>query len=181
MRIRHARARRPSARRCGSRAASDKFDSLLGDPTALAVFLKGVPKGGDLHNHLTGAVYAETYLDWGKADGDCVNNSSHSAVASSSCSATNVAMPTSGAFFDSIVRAWSMQDFVAGAENGHDHFFATFGKYGLVAGAHRDETLADVAHARRRRERGLRRDHVQPRQEHGHARRVGLDGHAHRR
>ncbi|HEX7702865.1 MAG TPA: hypothetical protein VF403_19135, partial [Kofleriaceae bacterium] len=47
-------------------AASDKFDSLLGDPTALAVFLKGVPKGGDLHNHLTGAVYAETYLDWGK-------------------------------------------------------------------------------------------------------------------
>jgi adenosine deaminase len=126
-------------------AASDKFDSLLGDPTALAVFLKGVPKGGDLHNHLTGAVYAETYLDWGKADGDCVNNSSHAAVASSSCSATNVAMPTSGAFFDSIVQAWSMQGFVAGSENGHDHFFATFGKYGLVAGGHRDETLADVA------------------------------------
>ena len=43
-------------------------------------------------------------------------------------------MPTSGAFFDSIVQAWSMQDFVAGSENGHDHFFATFGKYGLVAG-----------------------------------------------
>jgi len=38
-----------------------------------------------------------------------------------------------------------MKDFVAGAETGHDHFFATFGKFGAVAGAHRDDSLADVA------------------------------------
>ncbi len=37
-----------------------------------------------------------------------------------------------------------MQDFAPGAENGHDHFFATFGKYGLVAGLHRDDTIADI-------------------------------------
>jgi len=125
--------------------ASDHFDSVLGDPAALAAFLKAVPKGGDLHNHLTGAVYAETYLDWGRTDGDCVGSSSHTAVAHSQCSATNLAIPTNGSFFDAIVAAWSMQGFVAGSENGHDHFFATFGKYGLVAGAHRDQTLGDVA------------------------------------
>ena len=125
--------------------AATRFDTLLGDPTALAAFLKAVPKGGDLHNHLSGAVYAETYLDWGRVDGDCINATSHSAVASSSCSTTNQAIPTSGPFFTAIVDAWSMQDFVAGAENGHDHFFATFGKYGVIAGAHRDETIADVA------------------------------------
>src|SRR6476620_842878 len=45
-------------------AASDKFDGLLTDPTGLAAFLKDMPKGGDLHNHLSGAVYAETSLDW---------------------------------------------------------------------------------------------------------------------
>jgi adenosine deaminase len=121
---------------------SDEFDHLLGDPQALATFLKAMPKGGDLHNHLSGAVYAETYLTWGKADGDCVNSTSHSAV--TSCSGTNVAIPTSGTFFDAIVDAWSMRNFVAGAENGHDHFFATFAKYGLVAGAHRDDTIADI-------------------------------------
>ena len=126
-------------------AASDRFDGLLTDPVGLASFIKAMPKGGDLHNHLSGAVYAETYLGWAKADGDCVNTTSYSAVNASSCSTSNAAVPTSGSFYDAIVAAWSMQGFVAGAETGHDHFFATFGKYGVVAGAHRDESIADLA------------------------------------
>jgi adenosine deaminase len=127
-------------------AASDKLDGLAaGPPDALAAFLKAMPKGGDLHNHLSGAIYAETYLGWAKADGDCVNSSTYAAVFSGQCSASTQPAPTAGAFFDSIVHAWSMKDFVAGAETGHDHFFATFGKYGAVAGAHRDDSLADVA------------------------------------
>lgn len=126
-------------------AASDRFDMLLTDPDGLAAFLTAMPKGGDLHNHLTGAVYAETYLDWARSDGDCVNTSSHSAVNASSCSANNAAVPTAGTFYDAIVHAWSMEGFVPGAETGHDHFFATFGKYGLVAGSHRNDTIADVA------------------------------------
>src|SRR4029078_8563763 len=69
----------------------------------------------------------------------------YSVVFASQCSAATQPTPTNGAFYDAIVRAWSMKDFVAGAETGHDHFFATFGKYGAVAGAHRDGTLADVA------------------------------------
>ena len=106
--------------------------------------LEGRPEG-DLHNHLTGAVYAETYLGWGRVDGDCVNTTSKAAVAHGSCSATNVAMPSTGALFDSIIATWSMEGFVPGAETGHHHFFATFGKYGLVPGTHRDQTIADVA------------------------------------
>src|SRR5262249_41067910 len=37
--------------------ASDKFDGVVGNPTDLAAFAKAMPKGGDLHQHLTGAVY----------------------------------------------------------------------------------------------------------------------------
>jgi adenosine deaminase len=127
-------------------AASDKFDVLVaGSPDALATFLKEVPKGGDLHNHLTGAVYAETYLDWAKADGDCINTTTFAAVYSGQCSASTQPVPTMGTFYDDIVGAWSMEGFVPGIETGHDHFFATFGKFGAVAGAHREDTLADVA------------------------------------
>jgi adenosine deaminase len=126
-------------------AASDHYDSVLGDPAGLAAFLHDVPKGGDLHNHLSGAVYAETYLEWAKADGDCVNTTTFGVVFSSQCSATALPAPTSGMFFDSVVQAWSMKDFVPGAQTGHDHFFATFGKFGTVAGAHRDDSIADVA------------------------------------
>ncbi len=126
------------------RAASDKYDALLAKPEELAAFLKAVPKGADLHNHLTGAVYAETYLTWAKADGDCINTTTHQVVYSSQCSASTQPVPTGGAFYDDIVRAWSMKDFVPGAETGRDHFFATFGKFGAVAGAHRDDDIANV-------------------------------------
>ena len=125
-------------------AASDRYDALLAKPVDLAAFLKAVPKGADLHNHLTGAVYAETYLSWAKGDGDCVNTTTFSVVGSGQCSAATQPVPTSGAFFDQIVRAWSMKDFVPGTQTGRDHFFATFGKYGTVAGAHRDDDLADI-------------------------------------
>ncbi len=128
------------------KAASDKYDSLITKPADLAVFLKGVPKGADLHNHLTGAVYAETYLDWAKTDGDCINSTTFSVVYPSQCSAATQPVPTSGAFYDAIVGAWSMKGFVpGGAQTGRDHFFSTFGKYGAVAGAHRDDDIADIA------------------------------------
>lgn len=124
--------------------ASDRFDAVVNAPADLAAFAKAMPKGGDLHNHLSGAVYAETYLDWGKADGDCVNSTTFAAVYGNQCSAATQPAPTSGPFFEQILRAWSMKDFVPGAETGHDHFFATFGKYGAIAGAHRDDSIADV-------------------------------------
>jgi hypothetical protein len=136
---------------CASPAACEQAaqDNLMAASTNakdLAAFVKGMPKGADLHNHLSGAVYAETYLDLARKDGDCINQSTYSAVFANQCSASNVAAPSSGAFFDQIVAAWSMQGFVpGGAQTGHDHFFATFGKYGAIAGAHRDDSIADIA------------------------------------
>lgn len=125
--------------------AANQFDAVKGNPADLGAFLKAMPKGGDLHQHLTGAVYAETYLDWAKTDGDCINSTTFASVYANQCSASTMPTPTMGAFYDAIVRAWSMKDFVASASNtGHDHFFATFGKYGAVAGAHRDDAIADV-------------------------------------
>jgi len=127
-------------------ATADKLATLAGGPEdALRAFLKEVPKGGDLHNHLSGAVYAETYLAWAKDDGDCINPNTFAAVFQNQCSGSNQPVPRMGGFYDDIVAAWSMEGFVPGAESGHDHFFSTFGKFGAVAGAHRDDTLADVA------------------------------------
>jgi len=127
-------------------AAADRFTAVLASPTDLAAFLRAMPKGGDLHNHLSGAVYAETYLGWARADGNCINSTTFAAVGAGACStAGNLPAPSSGAFFDQILRAWSMLDFVAGAQTGHDHFFATFGKFGLIAGNHRHDSIADLA------------------------------------
>jgi len=36
------------------------LDSVRQEPLLLLAFLREIPKGGDLHNHLAGAIYAET-------------------------------------------------------------------------------------------------------------------------
>ncbi len=53
--------------------AAKELDAVRGDPLALHVFLKRMPKGADLHNHLDGAVYAETFIRVGGEDGLCVD------------------------------------------------------------------------------------------------------------
>ena len=125
--------------------AADRLDAITGDPALLTAFLRQVPKGGDLHMHLSGAVYAETYLDWAATEGYCINSSSMSLT--SSCGAGTVPVPGDDElFYQQVVDAWSMQDFQpGGAESGHDHFFATFGMYGAISGAaHHGKMLADV-------------------------------------
>jgi adenosine deaminase len=124
-------------------ATEERFQAALGDEGDLALFLAQMPKGADLHNHLSGSVYAETYLAWAKEDGYCINTNTKASVFPNQCSASTQPTPGPGPFYDSIVRAWSMLDFVPGAVSGHDHFFSTFGKFGAVAGAHRDESIAD--------------------------------------
>jgi hypothetical protein len=49
------------------------FESLRGRPPLLRAFLREMPKGADLHNHLSGAVYAESLLAWAVEDGSCLD------------------------------------------------------------------------------------------------------------
>src|SRR2546423_14450332 len=43
-----------------------RFSAIRSDATALRAFLQRMPKGADLHVHLSGAVYAENLIAWGK-------------------------------------------------------------------------------------------------------------------
>ena len=45
-------------------AAARAMEALRGSPPRLYAFLREMPKGSDLHSHLSGAVYAESYLRW---------------------------------------------------------------------------------------------------------------------
>src|SRR5689334_18844129 len=56
--------------------AARYFDSIRKSPPQMLAFLLQMPKGADLHNHLSGSIYAETYVQWAAAKGLCVNQSS---------------------------------------------------------------------------------------------------------
>ncbi|MFE5484643.1 adenosine deaminase, partial [Streptomyces sp. NPDC056527] len=53
---------------------------------------------------------------------------------------------TDPVFRSQVIRAWSMQDFTPGqGESSHDHFFATFGKFGAVSSLQPGRMLAEVS------------------------------------
>jgi len=117
---------------CEQRAA-DRLEAVRGDPAALTALLRRLPKGADLHNHLSGAVYAESYLTWAREDGLWID-ADHKLVDAACDGCTKLPASPDDPRFAAIVRAWSMQDFDASAgETGHDHFFSTFGKFRMAS------------------------------------------------
>lgn len=134
-----------------AQATAQYFDSIRYSPTQVDAFLRTLPKGADLHNHLSGAIWAEDFLSWAAQDGDCVERATSQVVAPP-CDAEKGRPPVADALRDEslyrqLIDAWSMRDFIASSGNsGHDHFFDTFGKFHRVSGAHRGDMLARALH-----------------------------------
>jgi adenosine deaminase len=131
----------------GEAATARYFASIRNNPSLLLAFLTEMPKGGDLHNHLSGAIYAESYLRWAVDDGLCVATATLSIIGGP-CDAAGGRPPAAdvvrnGTLFNQVVDALSMRHWDPSL-NGHDHFFATFGKMGPVS-SKTGEMLAEVA------------------------------------
>jgi len=119
-----------------------KFHSLRDDHTALRAFLRRMPKGADLHIHLSGAVYAERLVAWAVQDGLCLRVSDASIV-EPPCDAAKGTMPMAQAAgdqktYDHVIDALSTRGFVpsVATPSGHDQFFSAFAKFGAVTGRH---------------------------------------------
>lgn len=139
--------------------AAQALDAIRGDPLALHAFLKRMPKGADLHNHLDGAVYAETFIRVGGEDGLCVDPAAKSFTKSQPiksgaepepvCEAGDVRaadVPKNQHLYDELVDSFSMRGFVPSeGETGHDHFFGTFAKFGGTDPRHTGEFLDEVS------------------------------------
>ena len=127
------------------------FAALRKSPPELYAFLLKMPKGADLHNHLAGAVYAETFLQQAAAEHVCIDRKSLSFVAATTlgghCGEDQVdgAVPFSNSQLASdLIDSLSMRDFVPGRESAHDHFFNTFSKFVGVSHGNSGDYLAEV-------------------------------------
>ncbi|HZO17016.1 MAG TPA: hypothetical protein VFB62_27255 [Polyangiaceae bacterium] len=121
------------------------------DADAMKEFVAAMPKGGDLHSHLAGAVQTEELIDWAIEDSLCATEPDLKLVR---CSSGGV--PVGDIDRGKILAAWSMEGFDGTVKEGHDHFFATFGRFGLVTRNHTADMLAAVrAHAARQNEQYL--------------------------
>ena len=129
------------------------LESVRHQPGLLLAFLREMPKGGDLHNHLTGGIYAESWIDFAVDDGLCVDRTTSVLIAppcDATCDRFNSKPAVRCAYddhvlYNSMVDAWSMRNWNPGEESGHDHFFATFDKFSLAAHNHTGDELAEAA------------------------------------
>jgi adenosine deaminase len=122
-----------------------RVERLRSNPPALRELLQRMPKGADLHSHITGAAETESLIDFGIADDLCVDITTFTASAAP-CTPAQVPMrdaETDPDLYMDILRAWSLEGFVGGLLARHAHFFATFGRFGAAAGPHIAEIVAD--------------------------------------
>ena len=128
--------------------AEAQFQSIRSQPPALWAFLKDMPKGGDLHVHLSGAIYAESMIAWAGEDGLCIDEKTLTVV-KPPCDPALAQVAVSQAqtdpvLFRRMVDAWSMRNAPASALSGHDQFFDSFAKFGPATKKRVGDMLAEV-------------------------------------
>ena len=124
------------------------FESIKTQPLELYAFLRKMPKGGDLHMHLTGSIYAESYIEWAaKAKPDlCVNQTTFALVlCGGSANPPASRALTDGVLYRRMVDAWSMRNSEYAGQSGHDQFFDAFAKFGLAGFDRYGDMVAEVA------------------------------------
>ncbi|TFW32458.1 adenosine deaminase [Massilia horti] len=123
----------------------------------LTLFFSQMPKGGDLHHHYSGALYAEQYVDWLDKQGWCVDKQSFRIVTDKAVVEAESAKPpaqrsclVSGDVYADdhtyreLLKRWSSKDF-----DNHGtiqpppdrQFFQTFGYFGAVSNTNFHEGL----------------------------------------
>ena len=129
------------------------------NPLALHALLAEMPKGADLHMHLSGAIYAETFIRDGVEDHLCVDPATLSFAKPTGLTNSTPPLPVCGAgkvpaanaftdqkLYDALVDSFSMRSFVPSAGvSGHDQFFATFARFGNLDKRHNGDWLDEVA------------------------------------
>ncbi|HVO80694.1 MAG TPA: hypothetical protein VMT28_08175 [Terriglobales bacterium] len=148
-----ASAAGPPAGTDAEQRAARYFDSIRQRPPLLLAFLQEMPKGGDLHNHLLGAIYAESWIDFAAQDGLCVDRTTSVLLAppcDASCDRYTSKPAVRCAYgdqllYNSMIDAWSMRNWTPEEGSGHDHFFAAFDKFSLASHNHAGDEIAEAA------------------------------------
>jgi adenosine deaminase/adenosine deaminase CECR1 len=125
------------------------FDAHRNRPPDLRVFLQRMPKGGDIHSHLGGAVYAESYLAWAAERDYCIREVG-ALLELRKCRAedstmTRLATLADSRIYDQLIDQMSTRNLAFAGRSGHDQFFAAFGAFAPVSRLRPGNMVAEVA------------------------------------
>jgi adenosine deaminase len=115
------------------------FESIRNNTVELTAFFSAMPKGGDLHNHYSGSVYAETYINYVVAQDYVINtntlevketapNGDKAWVKFSKLNATGQL----ATYKQKLIQKWSVKDYNGVSYPSDKQFFETFSGFGIA-------------------------------------------------
>ena len=134
-------------------ATSNYYSKLVKQQrlSELTMLMTMLPKGGDIHHHYSGSIYAEHYLDWVAQQGYCIYRESDAQQkqekfrietrpqfindANKSCIKVD-AVRLDNSFYRALLATWSMLDYqhqLATPAAPDQHFFNTFGYFAPIS------------------------------------------------
>lgn len=116
---------------------SREFEKIRNNQAMLQLFFSGMPKGGDLHNHLTGSVYAETYFDIGCENGYYIDTLTFKMYGDKCRNGLQLKkeMKNLHTWRVHCIDAWSIRNFEKGSASlpPDEFFFSTFGTFATAS------------------------------------------------
>ena len=136
---------------------NDYFQKIRKNEAELTAFISQMPKGGDLHNHYSGAVYGESYVRWlinadyfvNPQTLETVSPSDKRSSLSGFSRFSALKSTMSDAAFDilrsNLIRLWSTKEYdQVHTDPREEHFFATFGNFSAASGLNFDSGLMEL-------------------------------------
>ncbi len=125
------------------------FDHIRSTESELTTFFQAMPKGGDLHNHFTGAIFPEEYYDIARDSGFYVNLNTFSLYApqTNSYDPGVVKIKTYTGPVDirtNLIENWSIRNYTSSEGAPDDFFFSTFGKFGALVPGNETKYLMNL-------------------------------------
>lgn len=143
-----ALASSPALAREPAESAGAVFERVKDNPAALRIFVQALPKGGDLHNHLSGTPYAEDYIEWGAEEGMCMSADGTAIVAAPCVEGHELAGLSlrNPDAYTKLINELSTRGWQAGIgadeRSGHTQFFATFSRFDPIVAIKAAESIA---------------------------------------
>lgn len=129
----------------GARAAEPDLAAM--SKAELTAFTQALPKGGELHNHLSGSVFPETFIAWAIEDGLCVD--AEALALRPPCEPQGDLKPAADLARDETLRSALIDSLSTrrpgfAGRSGHDQFFGAFSRFGATKPARAAAMLAEL-------------------------------------
>jgi len=135
-----------------AQSINDYFQKIRNSEAELTAFISQMPKGGDLHNHYSGAVYAESYINWVINKDFWINTGTlqispdidtaiHKGWTKFSILAKTNEL---NSYRERLLQLWSVKDYNQMSDPPEQHFFATFGAFSPASNINYDSGFLEI-------------------------------------